>query len=304
MSTIAKITVVAPNKKTAQRCIDAAFEKIFKTEKEMNRFDANSQISQVNKFAAKDSVRVGGELFDVLQKSVYYYKLTNGAFDITVAPLVDLWKKCAEVNSMPTERQLAEVKKIIGCDKLLLDSNDFSVRFAVEGMKLDLGGIAKGFAADLAVEEMKKAGAVGGLVTIGGEIGCLGKTEKNKKWSIGVQNPFVSQSEDGNAIVRLSLTDRNVSTSGDYRRFYEIGGKHFSHIFNPKTEQSANELASVTIIASNGVKADALATAVSILGAEKGLDLIEKTEDTASILIKTESHEIINSSSAQQYLTN
>jgi len=302
MNTIAKIVAVAIGKQTAKQSIDAAFEKIYKIERLMNRYDPNSQLSKVNMLAAKGPVKVDKELFDILQKSVDYYKLTDGAFDITVAPLIDLWKKCAEANSMPTDEQLAEVKKIIGCDKLLLDSNDFSVRFAVEGMKLDLGGIAKGFAVDLAGKEMSKAGADGGFIAIGGEIGCFGKTEKGENWIIGIHNPFVPQGQDENVIAKLVLSDKNVSTSGNYRRFYEIGGRRFSHILNPKTGKSADELASVTVITSDGTQADALATAISVLGAEKGLDLIEKTKDIAAILIKSGSGQIIKSSGVEQYL--
>ena len=118
MNTIAKIIAVAPDEKTARLSIDSAFEKIYRLEKLMNRYDPNSQLSQVNLLAAKEPVKVDKDLFDVLQQSVYYSKLSDGAFDITVGPLVDLWRKCAEANSMPTDKQLAEVKKTIGYDKL------------------------------------------------------------------------------------------------------------------------------------------------------------------------------------------
>jgi len=300
MNTIARVVAVAPDEKIARLSIDAAFEKIYRVEKLMNRYDPNSQLSQVNRLAAKEPVKVDRELFDILQQSVYYSKLSDGAFDITVGPLVDLWRKCAEANSMPTDEQLAEVKKIIGCDKLLLDANDFSVKFAAEGMKLDLGGIAKGFAADIAAAEMKKAGAIGGLIDLGGQIGCFGTTEKKGKWIVGVRNP--AKSEDNKIIARLALSAAAVSTSGNYERFYKIGDKRFSHIFNPATEKSADQLSSVTIIASNGTEADALSTAVSVMGAEKGLELIEKTENTEAVIIKAGGKDLIKSSGAQQYL--
>ena len=157
-------------------------------------------------------------------------------------------------------------------------------------MSLDLGAIAKGFAADIAVDEMKKAGAIGGLVDIGGQIGCFGLTEKKGKWIVGIQNP--AKSEDNQIIAKLALSDAAVSTSGNYERFYKIGDNRFSHIFNPATEKSADQLSSVTIIASNGTEADALATAVSVLGAEKGLELIEKTENTEAVIIKAGSRGI------------
>jgi thiamine biosynthesis lipoprotein len=309
MNTIAKVIAIAPDKKTAQLCIDSAFKEIYRLEKLMNRYDPNSQLSKVNQLAAKGPVKIDKDLFDILQQSVEYGKKTDGAFDVTVGLLVDLWKKCAEANSMPTDEQLAEVKETVGYDKLLLDANDFSVRFTIQGVSLDLGAIAKGFAADKAVEEMKKTGAVGGLIDIGGQIGCFGTTEKRGKWIVGVQNPakadnnqIIAKSALG-CLTALALSNMAVATSGDYERFYKIGARRFSHIFNPATQKSADELASVTIIASNGVEADVLATAVSVLGAEKGLELIEKTESTEALFIKAASQEIIKSSGVQQYLS-
>jgi thiamine biosynthesis lipoprotein len=314
MNTIAKIIAVAPDEKTAQLSVNTAFEKIYQLEKLMNRYDSNSQLSQVNLLAAKEPVRVDKDLFDILQQSVRYSGLSNGAFDITVGPLVDLWKKCAEANSMPTDKQLAEVKKTVGFNKIILDANVQSVRFTVQGISLDLGAIAKGYAADKAANEMKRCGAVAGLVEIGGQIGCFGLTEKKGKatlpkrlrssreggWIVGIRNPVKLQ--DNQIIVKLALSDMAVSTSGDYERFYKIGGRQFSHIFNPATEKSANQLTSVTIIAANGTEADALATAVSVLGEQKGLELIEKTENTEAILIKAGSQELVKSSGAEQYL--
>ncbi|MBU2457612.1 MAG: FAD:protein FMN transferase [Planctomycetes bacterium] len=309
MNTIAEIIAIGPDKKTAQLSVDAAFKKIYSLEKLMNRYDANSQLWQVNKLAAEEPVKIDKDLFDILQQSVYYSKITNGAFDITVGPLVDLWRKCAEANSVPTNQQFGQVKKIIGYDKLILDSNNFSVRFTTAGVSLDLGAIAKGFAADKAIEEMKKCGATGGLVDIGGQIGCFGLTEKSGKWLIGIRNP--AKSESNQIIVKsalgcltaLALSDMAVSTSGNYERFYKIGDHQFSHIFNPATEKNADQLASVTIISSDGSCADALSTAVSVLGAQKGLELVEKIDDTEAILIPANNkNALIKSNGAEKFV--
>ncbi|MDD5134247.1 MAG: FAD:protein FMN transferase [Phycisphaerae bacterium] len=300
MNTIAKIIAVAPDEQTAQNAIEAAIKKIKHLENLFNRYDPNSQLSLVNRQADKEPVKIDKELFVILQRSIYYSKLTDGAFDITVGPLVDLWKKCAEANSMPTDEPLAQVKKRIGYDKILLDANQFTVRFAAEAMSLDLGAIAKGFVADRAIEEMKKAGALGGLVDLGGQIGCFGLTEKNGKWVIGVQNP--SKLEAGQTILKLALSDSAAATSGDYRRHYKIGNKQFSHIFNPATEKSADTLSSVTIITSSGTAADALATAVSVMGAERGIELIEKLPNTEAIIIKSGNEEMLETSKAERFI--
>jgi thiamine biosynthesis lipoprotein len=300
MNTIAKIIAVAPDEQIAQSAIEAALKKVKHLENLMNRYDPNSQLSFVNRQADKEPVKIDKELFDVLRQSIYYSRLTAGAFDITVGPLVDLWKKCEEANSMPTDQQLANAKKRIGYDKLLLDANQFTVRFTAESVSLDLGAIAKGFAVDKAIEEMKKCGAVGGLVDLGGQIGCFGLTEKKGKWVIGVQNP--SKLEDNQTVIKLALSDSATATSGDYRRHYKIGDKQFSHIFNPATEKSADTLSSVTIITPNGTAADALATAVSVLGAERGIELIEKLQNTEAIIIKAESKEMLKTKGAERYI--
>lgn len=300
MNTMAKIIAIGPDKQTAQKAIDAAAKKIKYLESIMNRYDPDSQLSQVNQLAAKHPVKIDKDLFSIIEQSIHYGKITDGAFDITVAPLIDLWKQCAEANSLPTEAQLAEVKNKIGSEKIILDTNDLTVRFVADGMKLDLGAIAKGFAFDMVIGEMKNCGAIGGLVDIGGDIGCFGLTDKNTKWLVGVQNP--SELSDG-PIMKLALTDSAVATSGDYRRFYTIKGRHFSHIFNPATEQSADVLSSVTVIAPTGAAADALATAVSVLGAEKGLQLIESLPDTEAIIIKTDDRQTFHTSGAGKYIS-
>jgi thiamine biosynthesis lipoprotein len=301
MNTIAKIIAVAHDEKTAQTAINAAFAEIYRLEKLMNRFDANSQLSLVNRTAAKEPVKVDPALFDILQKSIDYSKLTDGAFDITVGPLADMWRKCAEANSMPSAQQLADVKKIIGYDKIILDANDYSVKLTAEGMRLDLGGIAKGFAADKAVAIMKNCGAAGGLVDLGGQIGCFGSTQTGGKWLIGIRNP--SKDAENKILMKLELTDMAVSTSGNYERFYKIAGKKFSHIFNPQTETSADIISSDTVICPDGTQADALSTAVNVLGAAKGLELIEKLQNTEAIIIPLEDKsKMIKSEDAEKFI--
>jgi thiamine biosynthesis lipoprotein len=301
MNTIAKIIAVVPDEKTAQTSINAAFDEVYRLEKLMNRFDPNSQLSMVNRMAASEPVKVDKDLFDIIQQAIHYSKLSDGAFDITVGPLVDMWRKCAEANSMPTEKQLEDVKNIIGYEKIILDSNNFSVQLAVSGMRLDLGGIAKGFAADKAQEIMKRNGATGGLVDLGGQIGCFGKTQTGGKWIIGIRNP--SKKESSEIIMKLALTDMAASTSGNYERFYKIAGKRFSHIFNLQTETSAELVSSDTIICPNGTQSDALSTAVNVLGVAKGIELIEKIRNTEVIIIPIEDKtKLIKSKNADQFI--
>jgi thiamine biosynthesis lipoprotein len=301
MNTLARIISVASDENTAQASINAAFDEVYRLEKLMNRFDPNSQLSLVSRTAAKEPVKVDAELFEILQKAIYYSKLTDGAFDITVGPLVDMWRKCAEANSMPSEQQLADVKTIIGYEKIILDSNNLTVRLASEGMRLDLGGIAKGFAADKAIAIMKSCGATGGLVDLGGQIGCFGTTHTGSKWIIGIRNP--SKDAANTIIMKLELSDMAASTSGNYERFYKIAGKKYSHIFNPQTEQSAEMISSDTIICPNGTQSDALSTAVNVMGVTKGLELVEKLPDTEAVIVPIEDKsKMIKSKGAEKYI--
>jgi len=286
MGTFAKVLVVAKNRQTALKSIDDAFSQLAHVEKLMSVHLEDSEIARINNLAAQQPVEVSNSTFTVLKKSVELSRLTNGAFDITVGPLIDLWKSAADANQLPTDNQLAEIKSLTGYEKLILNPDDNTVQFAKEGMKIDLGGIAKGYAIDKAVEAIKTAGATGALVDVGGDIRCFGQPTGTKKhWLIGLQNPDLKNSDV--PLMKLKLTDSAVATSGNYQRFYNVQGQTQSHIINTATGKGSDTLASVTIIAAGAIGADALATAVSVLGAEKGLKLIESITDTEAILIST-----------------
>jgi thiamine biosynthesis lipoprotein len=311
MGTFAHLKVIAKDKETAERCVEAAFAELKKVDELMSDYKSESQISRVNRDAFKRTVKIDGSTFHVLQKSVEFSRLSGGAFDITIAPLAELWRTAAESNSVPTEQELADARSKVGYEKLILDANEMTVRFAVEGMKLDLGGIAKGYAIDRAVEAMRSSEAVGGMVDVGGDIRCFGLPPKGKKtWRIGLQNPAETDSDEetlaGGAdqvLIVLVFNDAAVATSGGYRRFVLIEGKKHSHIINRNTATSADALSSVTIISQDALDADALATSVSVMGPEKGLALIEKIPDTEAILISSSpDYQLIKTTGAGKYM--
>jgi FAD:protein FMN transferase len=211
-----------------------------------------------------------------------------------------LWRKAGDVNKMPDTDAIAVTKMKVGYDKLILDANTMTVRFAVEGIRIDLGGIAKGYAVDKAVEVMKRKGAKGGMVDSGGNIRCFGKPVNKKDWLIGVQDPNLENNEP---LMVLKLDDMAVATSGDYRRFVKAGGHKVSHIIDANTGGGANELAGDTIIAPTAIEADALSTAVNVLGPEKGLELVEHILDVEAILITpAPEYRIIKSSGVDEYI--
>jgi thiamine biosynthesis lipoprotein len=305
MGTFARVVVVAANRDIANKCIEAAFAEIDKVDELMSSYKSDSQISIVNREGFNRAVEVSDSVYEVLQRSIEFSKLTDGAFDITVGPLVDLFHKAEKTEVAPSEEEIAQAKAKVGFEKLILDDSNKTVRFTVEGMRLDLGGIAKGYAVDKAIEAAKKAGAVGAMVDIGGDIHCFGKAPKGKdNWLIGLQNPGASSDAGGNNILlELKLTSKAVATSGDYQQFVLIKDKRYSHIINRQTGTSSEGLSSVTIIADNATNADALATAVSVMGMDTGLALIEKLPDTEAILIISQpKNELIKTSGAEKYI--
>jgi thiamine biosynthesis lipoprotein len=306
MGTFAHITVVAQDTGTAKKCIRAALEEIHKVDDLMSDYKSDSDISRVNREAYEKPVRVSEPTFEVLQRSVEFSKMTDGAFDVTVGPLVALFRKAKETKVAPSEEQIAQAKAKVGFEKLELDSKNRTVRFSEKGMLLDLGGIAKGYAIDKAIEAARHGGAIGAMVDIGGDVRCFGLPPKGRDhWLIGLQDPnaAIEGMEGGGLRLVLKITNEAVATSGDYQQFVIIEGKRYSHIMNRRTGESAESLSSVTIITDNATDADALATAVSVMGAEKGLALIEKLPNTEAILISPgPKYEITKTPGAEKYV--
>ncbi len=299
MGTFARVIVIAVEKKAAQACIEAAFEQINKVDELMSYHNPDSEISKLNRSAFENPVNVGPLTYQVIRKAIEFSRFTDGAFDITVGPLVDLWSRAGDTNTVPTEQQLQEASLSVGWDKLILEDSERTVKFAVDGMRLDLGGIAKGFAIDKAIEAIEQAGGLGAMVDIGGDIRCYGKTPKGQKyWPVGLQNPDLESEKQ--ILFTLKLANGAVATSGDYQRFVVIGGRHYSHIINERTGNSADALSSVTIIADCATNADALATAVSVMGAERGIELIENKDGTEAIIISPAPEYIITKTSGAE----
>jgi len=306
MGTFARVVAVAKNSNKAHSSIQAAFAEIEKVDELMSDYKSDSEISRINRDGFKRAVEVSESTYQVLQRSVEFSKLTGGAFDITVGPLVDLLRSAEKNGAAPSKDEIARAKMKVGFEKLQLDAENRTVKFAVEGMRLDLGGIAKGYAIDKAVEAMQKCGASGGMVDIGGDIRCFGTPPKGRDhWLIGVQDPNVTNDDigTGQLLSTLKLTNAAVATSGGYRRFVLIDGKKYSHIIDTNRGGSASELASVTIISKDAISADALATAISVMGSERGLALIEKMPETEAILISSQpGFKLIKTSGAEPYI--
>ena len=303
MGTVARVIAVAIHRDIAQRGIDKAFAELSRIEELASTHLEDSEISKINRLAFSQPVKVSDTTFEILQTAVDYGRLTSGAFDISVGPLVELWQRAAEANQTPPNEELQNAFGKIGFDKIRLDPENKTVRLGVEGMKLDLGGIAKGYAVDQAVAALKDAGAVGGMVDVGGNIRCFGTPADGKKhWLIGLQDPNLSGKDQ--VLFVLELGDAAVATSGDYRRFVVVQNRRHSHIIDPRTGQSATGLSSASVITEKAVDADALATAVNVLGAEEGLKLIESLDNTEAIVVSpAPDYRITITAGAENYIT-
>ncbi len=308
MGTFVHVVAVAEDAGTAKKCVRVALEEIRKVDDLMSDYKSDSEISRVNREADKRAVKVSESTYEVLQRSVEFSKMTGGAFDVTVGPLVALFRKSKENKVAPSEEQIALARSKVGFEKLKLDIENKTVQFSGNGMLLDLGGIAKGYAIDKAIEAAQRCGAIGAMVDIGGDVRCFGLPPAGKDhWLIGLQDPnsAIEGVEGGGLLLVLKLTNAAIATSGDYQQFVFIEGKRYSHIMDRRTGTSAEGLSSVTIIADNATDADALATSVNVMGAEKGLALIEKLSGTEAILITSQpKSEIIKTAAAEKYIEN
>jgi len=269
MGVVARIVVYAPNDYIAKWACSRAFLRIAQLEELMSDYRSDSELMRLCKEGHIAPVRVSNDLFFVLERALELSKRSNGAFDITVGPFVSLWRRARQTKQLPTEEELNEARKLVGWEKIQLDASTRTVKLAVSGMKLDLGGIAKGYAADCALKVLQKFRLRRALIELGGDI-VLGDPPPDREgWRIGILN------ENGKPERVLELANCAVSTSGSTEQFVEIAGRRYAHIVDPRTGVGLTKLVLVTVIAKDGITADSLATALCVLGEKDGRKLAE-----------------------------
>jgi len=246
---------------------DSAFNKAFSAIDNIsniaNMYKEDSEVSRVNKIAYKSPVVVSDDLFLLIKDSKVLYDASGGAFDITVAPLVELWGPYQDRDAVPDKESIQSVLHYVGSDKLVLDHQKRTVFFKKEGMKIDLSAIAKGYAVDKSIEAIKECGFSSALVNAGGDIFCLGKKDFLFSWRIGIQDP---RKREG-IVEILRLSDSAVATSGGYEQYFVYRDKDYTHLLHPKTGYPVESVfSSTTVIAKRCFIADAIATAVAVGG--------------------------------------
>jgi len=286
MGTDATLMVAAPNDEAAQSCTAPAVALIRRVEREMSTYQAESEISTLNRWGAAREVKLSADTLAVLREAKRFGELTGGAFDVTYAPLRTLWREAQKQAEPPTDDEIARALRSVGSDKLVLTNT--SARFAAQGMAVDLGGIAKGFAIEGAARAMAQVGAKSALVDVGGDMRVVGRREDGAKWRVEVRDPRPGE----RAPMVLELEDVAVATSGDYARYFRVGEQKLSHIIDPRTGRPVANVPSATVVAPSATDADALSTAASVLGAARALELINSLEGVECMLmVRTEGPE-------------
>jgi thiamine biosynthesis lipoprotein len=261
--------------------IDAVMAEMRRIDELMSHYKPDSELSQINLRAAQEPVAVDRELFDLLKLSLHFSEITDGAFDITYAGVGRLYDYRRHIR--PTEAEIQAALPTVNWRNLILDPDKLTVKFAMPGMRIDVGGIGKGYAVDRCIGILQSLGITHALVTAGGDSRIIGDRD-GRPWVVGIRHP-----DDPNKIVtRLPLVDTAMSTSGDYYRFFDEGGVRYHHIIDPHTGHSASRVRSATILGPTATETDGLSKTAFVLGAEKTLELINRMPKFDAIFITPE----------------
>ena len=293
MGTWVTITVAASGDAAASGHLAAAMDRVAGLEKVLSAQDKDSELSGVNRQAGKGAVAVSRDLFEAVAAGAAWHARTEGSFDITASPLISLWQRCGRARRLPTSSEIQTALALVGAERVRLNREGRTVQLPVAGMRLHLGGLGKGLCADKVAETLRERGVRSALIAVSGDIYALGRRPDGSAWRIGVQDPRRPK-DAGATVTVLHLADRAVSTSGNYHRFVEIGGKRYSHIVDPRTGRTAGSVASVTVIGPDALTTDILGTALSVLDIVRGLRLVESLAGVEALFITfDESDELV-----------
>ncbi|AGX41742.1 thiamine biosynthesis lipoprotein [Clostridium saccharobutylicum] len=283
----------------ANNAIEKSIERLNNIDDKMSVFKENSEISKINSKAGISMEKVSKDTYYVIKKAVEYSKILEGTFDPTIRPLVSLWNIGKGDEKIPGKYQIEERLKLVNYNDVILDDNNSSIMLKKIKQALDVGGIAKGFAADEVRDIFYKYKIKSALIDLGGNIFALGSKENGEPWRVGIQNPFEPRGEH---IGILNIKNKSVVTSGNYERYFIKKGKMFHHILDPRTGYpSQSKIISATIISDNSIDGDGLSTGVYILGIDKAINIIECMNGIEAIFI-TEDKKIYTTSGVSDEL--
>lgn len=290
MGTFAAITVMHPSRTEADEVIGKAFEEMDRVARLLNRYQSASAIGTLNREGYLSDIPP--EVSEVIARSIHFHKASSGAFDITVKPLVDLYKEhFAAHQSPPSEAKVSKVLDLVDAGALRFDGH--TVRFSKEGMGITLDGIAKGYIIDCGARVIEQHGIKHALINAGGDIRAIGGKDSRTPWKVAIQNP--DKDEDGPYVDTITMINGSIATSGNYEVYFDQE-KLYHHIVSPKTGRSPLQSTSVTVLANNVMDADALSTAVFVLEPDAGKRFIEKMPKTECLILSAVSGKKIASS--------
>jgi thiamine biosynthesis lipoprotein len=278
MGTAIHVELWSDNAMAGLAAADAVIQEMHRIDRAMSPYKPDSELSRINRDAFTAPVRVSHELFTLLQRAVHFSELSNGAFDITYAAVGQLYDYRA--GTLPTPQAVARARQAVGYRLLQLDVDSRSVRFSREGMRIDLGGFAKGHAVDTSVALLREFGIAHAIVSAGGDSRVIGD-RRGRPWSVAVRDPRRADA----VVAVLPLVDTSISTSGDYERFFERDGVRYHHLIDPMTGESPRTLRSVTILADDGLTCEALSKCVFVMGLEKGMRWVESLPGVDAIVV-------------------
>lgn len=284
MGTIVNLTLYDNNKKNINDVFKSSFDIINDIENEMSLNVDGSAINKINELAYNQNVKLSDDMYKVIKKSLEYSSQSDGKFDVTAGKLVQLWNIGGDNARLPSQNEIDEANEYVDYKYIELNDNDKTIKFTKPGLILDLGGIAKGYAADKVKDYLISQNIEKAIIDIGGDIYVVGTNESNQPWGIGIQNPF--SDNRNNYIGSIKESNKSIVTSGVYERYFEENGKRYHHILDTTTGYPVeNELMGVSIISKDSIDGDALSTAVFSLGLEDGMKLVNGINDVDAIFI-------------------
>jgi FAD:protein FMN transferase len=281
--------------------LDAAFNRIAEIDARMTINSSGSEVDAINLAAGTSAVKVTADVLAVIKQGLLYSAAGNGAFDITVQPLVKLWGIGSQAARIPTTAEIAKARALIDYRNVTLNESASTVFLRKTGMGIDLGSIAKGYAADEVARLVKARGVGAALIDLGGNVLTMGTKPDGSRWRIAIQNPEAAR---GTSLGYVDITGGSVTTAGTYERYFEANGKRYFHILDARTGYPAwNGLSAVAIVAPDSVTADGYDTLVFTLGLEKGKALVESTKGLIEAIFITDKHEVYVTSGLRSRFT-
>jgi FAD:protein FMN transferase len=278
MGTSVRVELWSEDRAAGEAAIAAVMEQMHDIDRRMSPFKPESELSRINRDACAGPVSISRPMVDIIARSIEFSQLSEGAFDITFASVGHLYDYRLGIH--PADDELAQARAAIGYRNLILDPQACTIRFARPGVRIDLGGFAKGLAVDEGAAILRSRGIRNAIVTAGGDSHILGD-RRGRPWTIGIRDPRRA----GQMVAVLPLQDVALSTSGDYERYFEQDGVRYHHVIDPATGKSPHSVRSVTVVAPDGLTSEALTKSVFVMGVARGMRLVESLDGVDAVVV-------------------